>query len=94
MTGMPDDRRPSHAVILLFTVNTLLRCVRGDGDSSANEAEVKYAVIGAGIGLVLVICFIGIKICMIKKHMLDNDPSEDSLRRPSVRCSETEGRTS
>ncbi|XP_066522800.1 uncharacterized protein [Hoplias malabaricus] len=39
MTGMPDDRRPSHAVILLFTVNTLLRCVRGDGDSSANEAE-------------------------------------------------------
>ncbi|XP_017569832.1 uncharacterized protein tmem273 [Pygocentrus nattereri] len=74
---------------------TLLRCVRGDGGSSGDEpaSEVKYAVIGTGIGLFLAACFIAIKLCMIRRHMLDNEPSEDSMRRPStMQCTELESR--
>ncbi|KAL7870114.1 hypothetical protein AOLI_G00141020 [Acnodon oligacanthus] len=91
----PEHQRHGFTLIFLFTADTLLRCVRGDGGSSGDEpaSEVKYAVIGTGIGLFLAACFIAIKLCMIRRHMLDNEPSEDSMRRPSaMQCTELESR--
>ncbi|GCC28576.1 hypothetical protein chiPu_0007007 [Chiloscyllium punctatum] len=48
--------------------------------SSANGAakneddiEMKYALLGAGIGIFLVVSFVLIKIYMIKKHIYENE---------------------
>ncbi|KAG9267358.1 transmembrane protein 273 isoform X2 [Astyanax mexicanus] len=90
MSLTPDHKRHPCAFIFLFTVDTLLKQVRGDGNSSSDEPEVKYALIGAGIGLIFAACFIAVKVCMIKRHMLDNEPSEDSFRRPSLQYRVTE----
>ncbi|KAF5891049.1 transmembrane protein, partial [Clarias magur] len=56
--------------------------VRADDPSPVQEpvSEVKYAAIGIGVGIFLSVCFLAIKIYMIKRHMLDNEQSEDSIR--------------
>ncbi|KAK1794315.1 hypothetical protein P4O66_011199 [Electrophorus voltai] len=63
--------------------DTLFLHVRADDNSSTDEPtpEVKYAAIGIGIGVFLSICFIAVKLCMIKRHMFDNEPSDESVRR-------------
>ncbi|MGH0116715.1 UNVERIFIED_CONTAM: hypothetical protein FKN15_021263 [Acipenser sinensis] len=50
--------------------------VNGTGLDSEDYPEVKYAVLGAGIGAIFALCFVAIKLYMIKKHMLDNELSE------------------
>ncbi|XP_036377556.1 transmembrane protein 273-like isoform X2 [Megalops cyprinoides] len=48
--------------------------------------EVKYAIIGAGIGLFFSVIFVVVKLYMLKKHMLDNDLSDtEQSRKLSVR---------
>uniref|UniRef100_A0A9J7X6L8 Uncharacterized protein n=1 Tax=Cyprinus carpio carpio TaxID=630221 RepID=A0A9J7X6L8_CYPCA len=49
------------------------------------SSEIKYAVIGAGIGLFFSICFLLIKMYIIKKQVHDNEFSDTSLRRASPR---------
>uniref|UniRef100_A0A8C2AWU7 Uncharacterized protein n=1 Tax=Cyprinus carpio TaxID=7962 RepID=A0A8C2AWU7_CYPCA len=50
-----------------------------------STSEIKYAVIGAGIGLFFSICFLLIKMYIIKKQVHDNEFSDTSLRRASPR---------
>ncbi|KAM9558938.1 uncharacterized protein ACWYII_011039 [Salvelinus alpinus] len=64
---------------------SMLTNVRGNELESNEEPDATYAWIGAGIGLFFAICFIGSKLYMIKKYMLDNEVSEDSVKRPSLR---------
>ncbi|XP_066549430.1 transmembrane protein 273 [Amia ocellicauda] len=74
------------AVTLLLFIESLLTKAHGDGLNTADEIEVKYAAIGAGIGAFLSVCFVAIKLYMIKKHMLDNELSEsENMKRPSLR---------
>ncbi|KAK7123183.1 hypothetical protein R3I94_020089 [Phoxinus phoxinus] len=89
---MSEHARRCSAFCFIFTVDCLLvTCVNGQ-DSSSDEPEIKYAVIGAGIGLFFSICFLLLKIYIIKKQMLDNEPSDVSLRRASSRVVDMESR--
>ncbi|XP_060794776.1 transmembrane protein 273-like isoform X2 [Neoarius graeffei] len=73
-----DPQRHYFIITFVFIVGTLIIHIRGDDQSQ--EPELKYAAIGIGVGLFLSICFLAIKICMIKRHILDNGQSEDSAR--------------
>ncbi|XP_046710434.1 uncharacterized protein LOC124389171 isoform X2 [Silurus meridionalis] len=69
-------------ITFILVVDTFFMHVTGDDTSPKQEpaSELKYAAIGIGVGVLLSICFLAIKIYMIKKHMLDNEQSEDSMR--------------
>ncbi|XP_053094828.1 uncharacterized protein LOC113527299 isoform X2 [Pangasianodon hypophthalmus] len=77
-----------HILVLVFLgmctslehPDTLFIQVRGDEPSPVQEPELKYAAIGIGIGIFLSICFLAIKMYMIKRHILDNEQSQDSVR--------------
>ncbi|XP_051897356.1 transmembrane protein 273-like isoform X2 [Pristis pectinata] len=51
-------------------------------DKDGDGIELKYALMGAGIGIFLVVSFVLVKIYMIKKHIYENDltdpPSKQS----------------
>ncbi|XP_058262941.1 transmembrane protein 273-like isoform X1 [Hemibagrus wyckioides] len=91
---MLDPQRHSFVITFLFVVDTLFIHVKGDDLSPVQEpaSEMKYAGIGIGVGLFLSVCFIAIKLYMIKRHMLDNEQSEDSMRA-NIRSFEVESRT-
>ncbi|KAG7325450.1 hypothetical protein KOW79_011766 [Hemibagrus wyckioides] len=89
---MLDPQRHSFVITFLFVVDTLFIHVKGDDLSPVQEPEMKYAGIGIGVGLFLSVCFIAIKLYMIKRHMLDNEQSEDSMRA-NIRSFEVESRT-
>ncbi|KAM3591997.1 uncharacterized protein V6R79_011061 [Siganus canaliculatus] len=61
----------------------LLRCVRGDGTDSEEKLDMKYVLIGGGIGLFLVALFIVFKVCIIRKQVHEKRRDERSTR-PSV----------
>uniref|UniRef100_A0A8C9SQK7 Uncharacterized protein n=1 Tax=Scleropages formosus TaxID=113540 RepID=A0A8C9SQK7_SCLFO len=51
---------------------------------SCSLAEVKYAIIGVGIGVFFSLCFVAIKFYMLKKHMLDNELSGKTTPRTVI----------
>ncbi|XP_078007032.1 transmembrane protein 273 isoform X1 [Phascolarctos cinereus] len=53
--------------------------VLATGKSTGVEIDIKYAVIGTILGIIISVGFLALKICMIRKHMFDND-SSDILR--------------
>ncbi|XP_072138991.1 uncharacterized protein [Mobula birostris] len=66
--------------ILLFYYFTTKASANGaskDGD----EIEMKYALMGAGIGIFLVVSFVLVKIYMIKKHIYENDLTDPPSRQ-------------
>ncbi|KAG7492636.1 hypothetical protein MATL_G00016400 [Megalops atlanticus] len=74
------------AITVMLLIDTLVMKVHGNDPNSTNEKEVKYALIGAGIGLFFSVIFVVVKLYMLKKHMLDNDLSDiEQPRRSSVR---------
>ncbi|XP_039767558.1 transmembrane protein 273 isoform X2 [Ornithorhynchus anatinus] len=44
--------------------------------------DVKYAVIGTLLGVIISASFLVVKICMMRKHMFDNE-IEDPRRNPN-----------
>ncbi|XP_039089571.1 transmembrane protein 273 isoform X1 [Hyaena hyaena] len=50
--------------------------VLATGKSAGAEIDIKYAIIGTAVGLAISACFLALKICMIKKHLFDNDSSD------------------
>nr|XP_020441653.1 putative uncharacterized protein C10orf128 homolog [Monopterus albus] len=66
----------------LFT-EFLLMSVRGDGADSEEKLDIKYALIGAGIGLFLAAVLLLVKFCIIRKHVWDNS-TDGSMKRPST----------
>ncbi|XP_048419187.1 uncharacterized protein LOC125467424 isoform X1 [Stegostoma tigrinum] len=46
-----------------------------------DEIEIKYALLGAGIGIFLVVSFVLIKIYMIKKHIYENELTDTPSRQ-------------
>nr|XP_015201736.1 PREDICTED: putative uncharacterized protein C10orf128 homolog [Lepisosteus oculatus] len=83
---MVQSLRVFSAFTVVLLTDVLVVEVHANGSKSPDEPEIKYAVIGAGIGAFLALCFVVIKLYMIKKHMLDNDLSDyDSGKRPSLR---------
>ncbi|XP_054546390.1 transmembrane protein 273 isoform X2 [Talpa occidentalis] len=50
--------------------------VLATGKTPGPEIDFKYALIGTALGVVIVACFLALKICMIKKHLFDNESSD------------------
>ncbi|MCI4383980.1 hypothetical protein PGIGA_G00033000 [Pangasianodon gigas] len=82
LSNMRDPQRHPFVITFVFIVDALFIQVRGDEPSPVQEpaSELKYAAIGIGIGIFLSICFLAIKMYMIKRHILDNEQSQDSVR--------------
>ncbi|KAL4640201.1 hypothetical protein GN956_G12642 [Arapaima gigas] len=71
-------------VTIVYLIDSLLIKVYGDDQKSQDEPDIKYVIIGVGIGLFFSLWFVAIKLCMLKRHMLDNELSDaDSDKRPS-----------
>lgn len=51
------------------------------------EIDVKYAIIGTALGVAVSAGFLALKVCMIRKHLLDNDSSD--LRSPAPGYNDT-----
>ncbi|CAK6961762.1 transmembrane protein 273-like [Scomber scombrus] len=47
--------------------------VRGDGEDSTEKLEIKYVLIGTGVGLFLLILFIIFKFCTIRKELRNSN---------------------
>ncbi|XP_042364481.1 transmembrane protein 273-like isoform X2 [Plectropomus leopardus] len=60
----------------------LLRSVRADGADSTEQLDIKYVLIGGGIGMFLAAIFIIVMICIIRKHVRNNDTG-GNMKRPS-----------
>ncbi|XP_041819141.1 transmembrane protein 273-like [Chelmon rostratus] len=65
----------------ILITECLLRSVRGDGADAEEEVEIRYVLIGSGIGLFLVAGFIIVIVCIIRKQVHDN--STGPIKRPS-----------
>uniref|UniRef100_UPI00398EA287 transmembrane protein 273-like n=1 Tax=Pristiophorus japonicus TaxID=55135 RepID=UPI00398EA287 len=46
-----------------------------------DDIEIKYALLGAAIGIFLVVSFVLVKIYMIKKHIYENDLTDPPSRQ-------------
>ncbi|XP_032868508.1 transmembrane protein 273 [Amblyraja radiata] len=69
-------------ILSLDYFTTKVSATGTDGD----EVDLKYALMGAGIGIFLVVTFLVIKIYMIKKHIYENDLTDPlSKQSQSVR---------
>ncbi|EPY78165.1 hypothetical protein CB1_001113010 [Camelus ferus] len=49
--------------------------------------DIKYALIGTALGIAILAGFLALKICMIRKHLFDNDSSD--LRSTNVGFNDT-----
>ncbi|XP_076743936.1 uncharacterized protein LOC143419946 [Maylandia zebra] len=67
------------AIRIIFLTEFLLTSVRGDGADS-ETLDIKYVLIGGGIGLLLVAVFIITKICIIRKQVSQNN-EDVNMRR-------------
>ncbi|KAF1374193.1 hypothetical protein PFLUV_G00247000 [Perca fluviatilis] len=61
----------SAVIRAVLITECLLTSVRGDGADSTEKLDIKYALIGGGIGLLLAAGFIIFKFCLIRKHVRD-----------------------
>ncbi|XP_048192003.1 transmembrane protein 273 isoform X2 [Perognathus longimembris pacificus] len=50
--------------------------VLATGKSAGPEIDVRYAVIGTALGVAILAGFLVLKICMIRKHLCDNDSTD------------------
>ncbi|KTF76028.1 hypothetical protein cypCar_00038179 [Cyprinus carpio] len=90
---MSEHARYCSAFCFIFTIDCLLVThVKAQDSSSDETGKSKYAVIGAGIGLFFSICFLLIKMYIIKKQVHDNEFSDTTPRRASPRIIDVESR--
>ncbi|XP_028644977.1 transmembrane protein 273, partial [Grammomys surdaster] len=46
------------------------------GKSTETEIDFKYAIIGMALGVAISAGFLALKICMIRRHLSDNDSAD------------------
>ncbi|XP_035882593.1 transmembrane protein 273 isoform X2 [Phyllostomus discolor] len=61
---------------LLFLLDVGGAQVLATGKSAEAETDIKYAIIGAALGVAILAGFLALKIYMIKKHLFDIDSSD------------------
>ncbi|XP_015104851.2 transmembrane protein 273 [Vicugna pacos] len=66
--------RMLRALVLLLDVGGVQ--VLAMGKSAGTETDMKYALIGTALGIAISAGFLALKICMIRKHLFDNDSSD------------------
>ncbi|XP_072483585.1 transmembrane protein 273 isoform X2 [Notamacropus eugenii] len=72
---------PGIPKILLLFLNFGGVQVLATGKSTGVEIDIKYAIIGTTVGVIISAGFLALKICMIRKHMFDNDSFDTASRR-------------
>ncbi|XP_030703532.1 transmembrane protein 273 [Globicephala melas] len=50
--------------------------VTSSGKTVGSQTDIKYATTGIAVGFATSASFLALKICMIRKHLFDNDSSE------------------
>uniref|UniRef100_A0A8D1E6T8 Transmembrane protein 273 n=1 Tax=Sus scrofa TaxID=9823 RepID=A0A8D1E6T8_PIG len=78
---------PSTLRALLLLLDVGGAQVLATGKSAGEETDIKYALIGTALGFIISAGFLALKICMIRKHLFDNDSSD--LRSMNAGSSET-----
>ncbi|XP_051795827.1 transmembrane protein 273-like [Acanthochromis polyacanthus] len=68
----------SAVIRAVLITDWLLMSVRGDGADSEEQLEIKYVLIGCGIGLFLVVGFILMKVCIIRKQVCETEKPHQS----------------
>ncbi|EDL88910.1 similar to novel protein (predicted), isoform CRA_c [Rattus norvegicus] len=79
---------------LLLLLGTGRAQVLATGKSAGTEIDFKYVVIGTALGVALSAGFLALKICMIRRHLSDNDSTDLKntpqgailLKEKSLRC--------
>ncbi|XP_013004066.2 transmembrane protein 273 isoform X4 [Cavia porcellus] len=61
---------------LLFLLGVGGARVLATGESAEAEVDFKYALIGTALGVAICVGFLVLKICMIRKHLSDQDSAE------------------
>ncbi|KAM4525526.1 uncharacterized protein PAE49_001435 [Odontesthes bonariensis] len=74
--------RLSVVIRAILTIECLLLGARGDGSDSEETTEIKYILIGGGIGLFLAAMFIITNICIMRKQVCEIR-TDYSTKRPS-----------
>ncbi|XP_028012645.2 transmembrane protein 273 [Eptesicus fuscus] len=72
---------------LLLLLNVGGAQVMATGKSTGAEADIKYGLIGTALGVAISAGFLALKICMIRKHLLDYDSAD--LRSANVGVDDT-----
>ncbi|KAJ8404880.1 hypothetical protein AAFF_G00332670 [Aldrovandia affinis] len=91
---MAVNLRLFSAFIMVFLVDCLMAKAHGNDtnnetnneNGTTNNKEVKYALLGAGIGMFCSLCFLALKYYMFKKNILDNDLTDSGKKRSSLRA--------
>ncbi|KAM7073472.1 transmembrane protein 273 isoform 1-T1 [Molossus nigricans] len=73
-------------VLLLLDVGGAQVLATGKS-AEAEIGDVKYAIIGTALGVVISAGSLALKICMIKKHLFDHDSSD--LRNTNAGANDT-----
>ncbi|XP_046302681.1 transmembrane protein 273 [Marmota monax] len=55
--------------------------------SAGEEIDFKYAIIGTALGFAISASFLALKICLIRKHLTDDDSSDLKTVHPA--CNDT-----
>ncbi|XP_017741015.1 PREDICTED: putative uncharacterized protein C10orf128 homolog isoform X2 [Rhinopithecus bieti] len=61
---------------ILFLLDVGGAQVLATGKPPGTEIDFKYALIGTAVGIVVSASFLALKICMIRRHLFDNDSSD------------------
>ncbi|XP_047409662.1 transmembrane protein 273 isoform X1 [Sciurus carolinensis] len=72
---------------LLFLLDVGGAQVLATGKSAGAEIDFKYAIIGTALGFAISAGFLALKICIIRKHLSDNDTSD--LKSTHLACNDT-----
>ncbi|XP_051058448.1 transmembrane protein 273 [Phodopus roborovskii] len=61
---------------LLFLLGVGGAQVLATDKSAGTEVDIKYAVIGMALGVAISAGFLALKICIIRRHLSDNDSAD------------------
>ncbi|XP_040826447.1 transmembrane protein 273 isoform X2 [Ochotona curzoniae] len=61
---------------LLFLLDVGSAQVLAAGKSAGTEIDFKYAIIGTAVGVAISAAFLALKICVIRKQLLESDSSD------------------
>uniref|UniRef100_A0A2K5S4V6 Transmembrane protein 273 n=1 Tax=Cebus imitator TaxID=2715852 RepID=A0A2K5S4V6_CEBIM len=73
---------------ILFLLDVGGAQVLATGKPPGPEIDFKYALIGTAVGVAITAGFLALKICMIRRHLFDDDSSD--LRSPPGGLSDTD----
>ncbi|XP_038600225.1 transmembrane protein 273 [Tachyglossus aculeatus] len=88
MSLLPESLRT-----FLFFLNFCGAQVLATEVSINEEVDVKYAIIGTMLGVIISASFLLVKICMMRKHMFDNELEDPrrNLKRCQLSSSDRDG---